>query len=72
MEFFPVHIFLYSDGIRENTDHKKLCIWTFFTQYVSPEKSENLLFSDILRAIERDQGHEMGLSGALKHIFIVP
>ena len=31
MEFFLVRIFLYSDWIRENTDHKKLRIWTLFT-----------------------------------------
>ena len=30
-EFFLVHIFLYSE-IQENTDQKKLCIWTLFTQ----------------------------------------
>ena len=27
-EFFLVHIFLYSDWIRENTNQKKLLIWT--------------------------------------------
>ena len=27
-EFFPIHIFLYSDWIQENTDQKKLRIWT--------------------------------------------
>ena len=32
MEFFLVFIFLYSVRIQENTDKKKLCIWTFFTQ----------------------------------------
>ena len=33
-ELFLVRIFLYSDWIRENTDQKKLCIWTLFTQCV--------------------------------------
>ena len=28
MEFFLVRIFPYSDVIQENTDPKKLCIWT--------------------------------------------
>ena len=32
MEFFLVFIFLYSVRIQENTDKKKLRIWTFFTQ----------------------------------------
>ena len=32
-EFFLVRIFLYSDWIQENTDHKKLRIWTLFTQW---------------------------------------
>ena len=32
-EFFLVRIFSYSDWIRENTDQKKLRIWTLFTQY---------------------------------------
>ena len=31
-EFFLFLIFPYSDWIRENTDRKKLCIWTLFTQ----------------------------------------
>ena len=31
-EFFLVSIFLYSIRIQENTDQKKLRIWTFFTQ----------------------------------------
>ena len=31
-EYFLVRIFLYSDGIQENTDQKILCIWTLFTQ----------------------------------------
>ena len=38
-EFFLVRIFLYSDWIQENTDKKKLRIWTIFTQcihYPSP------------------------------------
>ena len=32
-EFFLVRIFPYLDWIRENTDQKKLCIWTFFEQW---------------------------------------
>ena len=32
MEFFLVCIFLYSYWIQENTDQKKLRIWTLFTQ----------------------------------------
>ena len=31
-ELFLVPIFLYSVRIQENTDQKKLCIWTFFMQ----------------------------------------
>ena len=31
-EFFLVPIFLYSVRIQENTDQKKLRIWTLFTQ----------------------------------------
>ena len=34
MEFFLVRIFLYSDWIQENTDQKKLRIWTLFTQCI--------------------------------------
>ena len=33
LEFFLVRIFLYSDWIQENTDRKKLRIWTLFTQW---------------------------------------
>ena len=33
-EFFLVCIFLYSVQIQENTDQKKLRIWTLFTQWV--------------------------------------
>ena len=44
-ELFLVHIFLYSDGIRENMDLKKLCIWALFTQYISPENiRKSLIF----------------------------
>ena len=32
-EFFLVCIFPYSVRMRENTDQKKLRIWTFFTQW---------------------------------------
>ena len=32
MEIFLVHIFLYSVQIKENTDQKKLGIWTLLTQ----------------------------------------
>ena len=32
-EFFLVLFFPYSDRVRENTDQKKLCIWTLFTQW---------------------------------------
>ena len=32
-EFFLVRIFLYSDWIQENTDQKKLHIWTLFAQW---------------------------------------
>ena len=32
-EFFLVRIFLYSVRIQENTDQKKLRIWTLFTQW---------------------------------------
>ena len=31
-EFFLVRIFLNPVRIQENTDQKKLCIWTLFTQ----------------------------------------
>ena len=31
-DFFLVRIFLYSEWIQENTDQKKLRIWTLFTQ----------------------------------------
>ena len=34
VQFFLVHIFLYSDWIQENTDQKQLHIWTLFTQSV--------------------------------------
>ena len=34
-EFFLVRIFLYSDWIQENTEQKKLCIWTLFTKWFS-------------------------------------
>ena len=33
-EFFLIHIFLYSVRMQENTDQKKLCIWTLFTQRI--------------------------------------
>ena len=32
-ESFLVLFFPYSDRVRENTDQKKLCIWTLFTQW---------------------------------------
>ena len=32
-DFFLVRIFLYSVRILENTDQRKLCIWTLFTQW---------------------------------------
>ena len=35
-EFFLVHIFPYSNWIRENTDQKKFRIWTLFTQWYFP------------------------------------
>ena len=31
-EFFQVRVFLHSDWIWDNTDQKKICIWTLFTQ----------------------------------------
>ena len=34
-EFLLVRLFLYSDGIQENTDQKKLRTWTLFAQCVS-------------------------------------
>ena len=34
-EFFLVRIFMYSDWIRENTDQRKLRIWTLFTIWTS-------------------------------------
>ena len=62
MEFFLVCIFLYSDGIQENKDQKKLRIWTLFTQrlikwnipfhkfYVRPtSKNCMFLFKDWLK-----------------------
>ena len=36
-EFFLVRIFLHSVRIQENTDTKKLRIWTLFTQCLTPE-----------------------------------
>ena len=39
MESFLVCIFLYSVQIWENTDHKKLFIWTLFTQWDLTKKS---------------------------------
>ena len=38
--FFLVHIFAYSDWSRENTDQKKLRIWTFFTQWLFNKDNE--------------------------------
>ena len=35
-EFFLVRIFLYSVRMQENTDQKKLRIWTLFTQWKVP------------------------------------
>ena len=35
-EFFLVRIFVYSNWIPENTDWKKLSIWTLFTQCMPP------------------------------------
>ena len=32
-DFFLVHILLYSDWIQENTDQKKIRIWTLLTQW---------------------------------------
>ena len=34
MEFFLFRIYSYSEWIRENTDQKKLRIWTLFTQWL--------------------------------------
>ena len=36
-EFFLVHIFLHSVWIQENTDRKKLRIWTLFTQWLTSQ-----------------------------------
>ena len=37
MEFFVVRIFLYSVRMQENTDQKKLLIWTLFTHHNFPK-----------------------------------
>ena len=42
MDFFLVHIFLYSVRIQENTDQKKLRVWALFTQCLQ----NNLLNND--------------------------
>ena len=42
-EFFLVRIFLYLDWIQENTDQKKLRIWTFFTQCIHYSSSTYLI-----------------------------
>ena len=42
-EFFLVRIFLYSIRIQENTDQKKLRIWTLFTQCLSKKRIKLLL-----------------------------
>ena len=38
-ELFLVRIFLYSVRIQENTDQKKLRIWTLFTQFLAQHSS---------------------------------
>ena len=43
-EFFLVRIFLYSVRIQENTDHKKLRIWTLFTQCILSLKKSIQVF----------------------------
>ena len=54
MEFFLVHIFLYSDWIQENTDQKNLRIRTLFTQCVIIKKSCNLIGEDYILAYNLD------------------
>ena len=44
MEFFLARIYLYSDWIQENTDQKKIRVWTLLTQSgVIPAKVNNIL-----------------------------
>ena len=40
-EFFRVRIFPYSVRIRENTDQKKLRIWTLFMQWSRPDLAKS-------------------------------
>ena len=47
-EFFLACIFPYSVQIRENTDQKKLCMWTLFTQCGEKEIFEKRVISCIL------------------------
>ena len=49
-EFFPVRIFLYSFLIQENTDQKKLRIWTLFTLCVTLQL---LLKGDFSKFLEK-------------------
>ena len=42
MEFSLVRIFLYSDWTKENTDQKKLRIWTLFTQCANQSDANGL------------------------------
>ena len=49
-KFFLVCIFLYSDWVQENTDQKKLRIWTLFTQSL-PQKLGKVLIGIVYQFI---------------------
>ena len=51
MGFFLVHIFLYSDRIQENTNQKKLRIWTLFTQCQNQVDTEEQCVKSVISVI---------------------
>ena len=48
MEIFLVRIFLYSVRIQENTDQKKLRIWTLHAVKAEFDKSSKLVLFNVL------------------------
>ena len=75
-EFFLVCFFLYSDWIKENTDQKKLRIWTLFTQYerkysaFSAEKNEDFIDKNIIKFLVTNH-LDKGVWQGPKHVSVI-
>ena len=73
-EFFLVRILLYSDWIQENTDQKKLRIWTIFKQCKEEiirkiRKKQRLNKDDLIRlALDYQQKYDINLDKISKEL----